>query len=251
LKALLARWGLRQIEGFAPALRRRCKHLWVASEIDRALVSHPSVSVLSNIPFSPNGFPSRSTPTRRDHRVALFVGSYVHTANRSGLVDFVARVWPEIRRRCGDAELRIVGSGGWDRMASELLAPGVEIVGAVDELSREYADASFAVVPVREGAGTKIKVAEALAFGRAVVAYDHAVRGYEPLVGNGLVSVWSDKDMVAACLDLFAHPDRRDELAARGHALARASFSYRGFEREVVESTVRAARQRVLEGSEV
>jgi glycosyltransferase involved in cell wall biosynthesis len=126
-------------------------------------------------------------------------------------------------------------------MTDVLGKPGVEVVGAVEDLTPEYDQASFAVVPIKEGAGTKIKVAEALAFGRAVIAYQHSVRGYELVLGKGLLSASNDEEMVAACLELFAAPDRRDAMAIQGHAIACASFSYARFQHEVVETTRRVA----------
>lgn len=224
LERLLLRSRLRQMERFLPGLRRSCRHVFTASEPDLGVVDHPSVSLLPNIPFEP---PDPHQPLEDpDLGAVLFMGTFQHRANRDGLHHFLATAWPQVRLKRPDSRLRIVGSGGWESMRHVLESvDGVTVVGKVADVASEYRAASIAVAPLFEGGGTKIKVLEALAYGRAVVATPHSARGLEALVGNGMVVAQDDANFVQACIDLLADAGRRREVAERGRMLVAQRFS--------------------------
>jgi glycosyltransferase involved in cell wall biosynthesis len=162
--------------------------------------------------------------------VVLFVGSHAHRVNREGVLDFVKRCWPAIRARVPHASFRIVGSAGWEaeRDGLEKIA-GVRVVGTVERLDEEYASAACCVVPVFEGSGTKIKVLEALLFGRPVVAAAHSTRGYDELVGKGLIRVEDDSQMIEACAGLLGEPSSRTSIASAGQRFVREHYSFDAF----------------------
>ena len=85
--------------------------------------------------------------------------------------DVLLAAWPEIRRRCPDARLAVVGDG--DRLAAARSAalPGVSCVGAATDVRPWLAAADVAVFPSR-WEGLSLTVLEAFAMGRAVVASD-------------------------------------------------------------------------------
>ena len=189
LKRLVLGHQARQTARVVERLHARCRHLFIASDADRRFVEHPSISVLANIPLLDGGSLARApVDAGSDDPVVLFVGSRTHRVNQEGLLRFVASCWPGISARLPAARLRVVGSGGWEELREMLeKTPGVTVVGRVDEVVGEYAKAALCVVPLFEGSGTKIKVLEALAHGRPVVVASHSARGYEPLVGQGIV----------------------------------------------------------------
>ena len=117
-------------------------------------------------------------------------------------------------------------------------APGVQAVGFVDELGAAYAECRFAVVPLLSGAGTNIKVMEALRFGRACVLTEFSHRGFgktlhhdeEVLVAAG------DDAFVAACVELLDSPERCQTLARQGRSAVARHYSFAAFSRTVADS---------------
>src|SRR5581483_6831868 len=99
------------------------------------------------------------------HGGLLFVGSLNSRFNREGLEWFLDLVWPLIRRHLPTATLTVAGSG-----AALGLPAGVEQVGYVEDLSVLYASALLCIAPLRSGAGTRLKVLEAMGQGRATVS---------------------------------------------------------------------------------
>lgn len=224
------------------AMRRllpRAQHLWVVSDDDLAGIDHPSVSIVPNIPIRQAAHPES---TRAAPPTVLFVGT-VFRPNIVGLEGFLEQAWPHILASCPDAQLRVVGSGPWQKALPVLAtARNVTLLGRVDDIEAEYRRAAIAIAPVFDGAGTKIKVLEALALGRAVVAASHAVYGFTDDVKR---ACWVADDlhgMAEGCIALLSDPDERDRRAREGFRAVTATYS-----REAVETEVLRTVDRVLE----
>jgi glycosyltransferase involved in cell wall biosynthesis len=132
------------------------------------------------------------TEIKPTEKFALFVGG-VFYANQAGISWFVKNVTPRIRiKTC------IVGRG-FEDFKEELECEGkVEVVGAVESLTRWYLNAHFVVAPIFDGSGMKTKVAEALMFGKKIIGTPEAFTGYEEIADRaGRVCVSAD-DFVAA-----------------------------------------------------
>jgi glycosyltransferase involved in cell wall biosynthesis len=106
--------------------------------------------------------------------IVTFVGPATYDANRRAVDHLVRRIWPLVRDAFPDVELRLVGKG-WEEVARS--TPGGSDVGWVDDLAAEVGQASVAVAPLLDGGGTKIKVLEAMAAARPVVATPVAAEG--------------------------------------------------------------------------
>lgn len=242
----VAKRHLTQMREILGELHPRFAHLWIVSESDRAAVRHDSVSVLPNLPYAfADGVPDAlGAPT--DNHTVMVIASWNHGPNVSGLARFLHSVWPGVRERVPEAILRVIGGGmSHERREAWSRCEGVEIIGRVDDLVGEYEKASICVSPVYEGGGTKIKVLESLAYGRAIVVSGHSHRGYEDVLqdGDALLAPDSDEAFADACVQLLQDPARREALAHRGHALVREHFSFAAFE-SVVHAGLRSSIRR-------
>lgn len=103
----------------------------------------------------------------------LFIGS-LFFANYNGIKWFINNVMPEIK----DKKLVVVGKG-FEAKREELERKNVQIIGEVDDLKKYYREASCLVMPIFEGAGMKVKTAEALMWGKTIYGTTEAFEGYE------------------------------------------------------------------------
>jgi glycosyltransferase involved in cell wall biosynthesis len=90
---------------------------------------------------------------------------------------------------------------------------GIRLRGHVPELAPFLDAASLVVAPLRLGGGMRVKVLEALAAGKAVVASPRAAEGLEIADGREIVFAETDEEFVAAVSGLLADEERRVELA--------------------------------------
>jgi hypothetical protein len=235
------RWHLSQLEQLLPELYRRFDHLWVANPNDAAAIDHPGMSVLPNIPFLTEDQQELPAPT--DHGVIGVIASWKHRPNARGLGRFVEQVWPQVRAESPKARLLVFGGGMPDALGSLLRSyEGVEVVGFVEQAREAYARSAFMIAPVYDGAGTKIKVLEALAYQRAIVTTSHAHEGLENELpdNKALLAGSDDNAMARLCVELIRDPARRDLLALEGYKLVHQHFSPTAV-RKAVEQGIKAA----------
>ncbi len=114
----------------------------------------------------------RSKEPQAPGRCMFVGGSDAH--NVHGLKWFLSCVWPEILARMPAASLHVCGGV---RSGMDADYPNVAFLGHVPDLAREYAAAEVCVVPVLAGSGIKIKLVEALSYGRACVTTPQGLRG--------------------------------------------------------------------------
>ena len=143
------------------------------AERERFAAHNPSTVTI------PNGVEPLGPPQPRDPLPGgeplrlLFVGSLNYEPNRAGLEWFAREVAPLARERLA-IDVEVVGPG---RRGPELA--GVRYLGRVDNLDAAYARADAAVVPLRVGAGSRLKVLEALARGVPLVSTPLGVEGFD------------------------------------------------------------------------
>jgi glycosyltransferase involved in cell wall biosynthesis len=106
----------------------------------------------------------------------LFVGSLSAQMNQDALRHFASAFWPELR---AVARLRVVGSAPSPSISKLCRRLGWELRANVSdaELSEAYADSHFAILPFEYGAGSKLKLFEAIGRGLPVLATPAGVVG--------------------------------------------------------------------------
>jgi hypothetical protein len=112
-----------------------------------------------------------------ESKFCLFVGSNF-SPNLHGILWFINHILPFIEYR-----LLIVGKGITSlvsKVPTHLISK-VEVLDYVPSLDQFYKDCSFVVAPIFYGSGMKVKVAEAIQYGKPIFLTTHAFRGYESL----------------------------------------------------------------------
>jgi glycosyltransferase involved in cell wall biosynthesis len=143
----------------------------------------------------------------------LFVGGFGHLPNVDAAVRLATSIFPRIRPHCPEAILYLVGDKPPPRVM-RLAGDDVIVTGRVDDVTPYLDRAAVVVAPLRLGGGTRVKVLEALASGKAVVASPLAAEGIEAIDGEHLILAGSDEELAKATTRLLADPDARGSLAA-------------------------------------
>lgn len=220
---------LRTLEGTFRRDLERYKAVTLASAADLKHVSGLDATALPNIPFTNEGMGQPALEPARGSKQVLVVATWGYMPNILGLNRFLERVWGQVRAAVPEATLNVVGMNmraqereAWGKV------PGVVLTGFTKDLGAEYAKAACCIAPVYQGGGTKIKVLEALSFGRAVVVTEHAHHGYEDTLPSpsALIRAESDEQMAAGCVRLLKDPNERDRVAMEGYTRVREHFSF-------------------------
>ena len=130
----------------------------------------------------------------------LFVGSNI-LPNQTGLQFLLHSVWPRVRAEVPGATLAVAGTVGQSLGGSEAVSVaslGIELLGVVPSLEGEYARAAVCLVPLLLGTGIKIKLLEALGFGKAVVSTSIGIEGLEAWAAEA-VEIADDGGKLCCC----------------------------------------------------
>jgi glycosyltransferase involved in cell wall biosynthesis len=139
-------------------------------------------------------------------------------------VDWLTQeVWPLVIEIIPDARLRIVGGGGRRTFAN--CGPSVHFVGFVADMSVELSKADFAIVPLRSGSGTRIKILEAWANFIPVVSTTVGAEGLGATSGVDLLLADTAADLADAVFRLTFDHELRDIVVLNGRAKWESQFS--------------------------
>src|SRR6266700_2044978 len=182
-----------------------------------------------------------ATDPAPDGRTVVFFGLLSYFPNIDGVTYFVKEIWPRIAEVHPKARLKIIG-GQAPRSLHALVRPGIELAGFVSDLRPHLAEAAAVVVPLRLGGGTRLKIVEAMAMGKAVVSTTLGAEGIEAIPGRDILI----EDQPAAFADavnrlladpsLAAHMGRSARrVAIDRYAWSAAAQALEGFYREILE----------------
>lgn len=224
------------------ALHARAARLWFSNPDDLSF-SPGNGDLVPNIPFT---LPQRGelSHSPADSKTVLWVGSFGHRVNLEGVDLFLRRAWEPILRSCPAARFRIVGSElpATMRLKWENIS-GVEVVGFAPSLAPHYAEAAITIVPLLDGAGTKIKVLESLGYLRTSVVTRHSVAGFESLLRDGESLRLADtlEGLVEPVVQLLGDPKLRHALESCGRSVVESHFTP-----AVVKESVRSSIERLI-----
>jgi hypothetical protein len=154
--------------------------------------------------------PSSATPPR-----IVFTGSMDWEPNIDAVEYFCEQIWPRILAEFPDAIFQIVGRHPFAKV-QRLASTSVQVTGTVPSVTDYLRDATVVVVPLRIGGGTRLKIYEAMAMGKALVSTSIGAEGLSFQNGRDLLLADDASSFADAILLLLrdAQVRRRIEQAA-------------------------------------
>jgi glycosyltransferase involved in cell wall biosynthesis len=252
-KMLLAQSRAERVKGWldwkkAIALEKRiCRAFdvfFTMSEADEQIVRR--LYGLEKIFVSPNGVDVqayRPPPVDASKPEILFTGLMLYAPNHDGALWFGREIFPLIQREISDAHFTIMGRFPKPEVES-LASAHVTVTGEVPDAQPYFERAAVCVVPLRLGSGTRLKILEAFAMGKAVVSTTLGAEGLEAASGRHLLMEDDPASFAAAVVRLLKDPNLRQQLGQAGRTLAVRRYDWRqigdGIER-AYESAMRPA----------
>jgi glycosyltransferase involved in cell wall biosynthesis len=151
-----------------------------------------------------------------------FLGTFRADFNRDALEHLLTNLWPEIRVRMPQAELVIAGNGYEGPLKQAAQEVGARWLGYVDDLGEYFASIDLLLVPLRFGAGLRIRIMEALAAAVPVIASSVAVANLGLTDGEQYREANAPADVAATVVELLDDPAAARALGARGRDWCRA-----------------------------
>jgi len=187
----------------------------------------------------PNGvdceFFTSAAPAQRTNSL-VFVGTMNWYPNIDAVLFFLREVWPLLKLRIPTLTMDIAGTNPPDSVI-ELgkSLPGVTVHGYVDDVRPMIDSAAVFVCPIRDGGGTKLKILDAFAMKKCVVAHPIACEGINATPGKDIVFATEPAQFAAEIERLLADEPTRLALGVAARELVEREYSFRAIGREFSE----------------
>ena len=205
-----------------PAQVRRFHHVIAVSEQDRQamkwMVDPSRISVvptgvdLKKFQYDPNSKPAGPR--------VVFTGSMDWEANIDGVEYFCKEIWPLVLAKAPEARFQVVGRDPHPRV-KKLASDSVQVTGTVPSIVDYLRDAAVFVIPLRIGGGTRIKIYEGMAMGKATVSTTVGAEGLDVTHGKDIILADDPKAFADSIVKFLQDDNARRSFEAAAAATAR------------------------------
>lgn len=221
----------RKLESYEAQYSPRFDMNIMMSSLDEAALKHIAPDIQTAV--VPNGVDVEYFMPHPDagKPVMIYTGGMNMFANRDAVLYFLREIWPLIRKEIPDAEFFAVGQDPPQELrALAIPNSGIVVTGYVDDVRPLIAQAAVYVVPLRVGGGTRLKVVDAMAQGKAIVSTSLGCEGIDVIADKTILIADAPREFAEKVVHLLRSPTERARLgqAAREMAVTRYAWPIAG-----------------------
>jgi glycosyltransferase involved in cell wall biosynthesis len=200
----------------------------VVSEFDKNYLE--KLCGRDNFVVIPNGvdvryFKPESGEVKRDHLV--WVGGMTGPYNSDAVDFFVEKIWSLIKSKVPGATIDFAGGGPTEKLRKKALEDkSVHVLGFVPDIRPIVQRASVFVAPIRIGSGTKIKILNAMAQAKSVVATTTAAEGIDVTPDKNILIADDPEEFAKKILYLFRNEEMRRKMGEKARELIERKYSW-------------------------
>jgi glycosyltransferase involved in cell wall biosynthesis len=226
-----ARWAYaalewRKVRNWESCAWQRADRVSVCSEHDRevagALCDHVSPSVVPNVIDVDQYVPN---PCGRGQTI-LYVGGMDWLPNRDAARLFASEILPKVRRHVPKAHFLVAGRSPDSAFQAQFAPSDVTFTGTVPDMRPVIAEADVCVVPLRIGSGTRLKILEAAAAGKAIVSTPLGAEGLNLRDGTEIILASGTQAFAGSVAHLLSNPEERYRLGMSARSAVEQRYSF-------------------------
>lgn len=165
----------------------------------------------------------------------LFCGTLSYPHNAEGLLWFHEKIFPLIRKEIPEARLVVIGKNPTEKILELASEPGVSVIGPVPSTQPFYERACITVVPLLNGAGTRIKILESMSFARPVVSTSVGAEGLDVTDGKDILIADRPELFATKCVELLKDAKKNVRIGREGYELVKSKYDQRVFHKRMEE----------------
>ena len=227
---LLERIEAVKMKRYEKKVLRRFDRLLAVSKHDKDIIS--GMGVGRPVDEIPNGVdtehfvPSKKGGLERPYSM-IFTGAMGYSANIRAVLFFAHSIFPAIKKEYPDATFKTVGRDPSEEVRRLSRTDGIEVTGFVEDVRPHVLEASVFVVPLQVGGGTRIKVLEAMAMGKAIVSTSIGAEGVDAKPESEILLADDCNDFARSVSRLFEDERLREEISRAARAKAVEKYDWR------------------------
>ncbi len=157
--------------------------------------------------------------------VLLFVGALDYLPNQDAAIYICNEILPVIRNSFPDTRVLIVGRKPSQEILN-LACGSVEVWGDVPSVEPFYERASLAIVPLRAGSGSRLKILEAMALGKPVISTSKGAEGLQIEPGKDFMVAEDTAGFAESVSKLLSNPELYDEISANARKTVEEKYDW-------------------------
>ncbi len=157
----------------------------------------------------------------------VFAGGMNWFPNKDAILYFLKEIWPLLKKKIADVSFTSIGSHPPKEIVNLVKKEKIEVLGFVEDVRPYLARAAAYIVPLRAGGGTRLKILDAFACGKAVISTSIGCEGLEVtperniLIGDSPIEF--AKQIIKVCND----GDLMKSLGREGRKLVEEKYSWK------------------------
>ncbi|MCG9126489.1 glycosyltransferase [Candidatus Poribacteria bacterium] len=164
----------------------------------------------------------------------IYIGSMDWFPNEDAVTFFSKEVLPIIQKSVPDVRFTIVGGNPSERILQLAKEEAIEVTGRVPEIKPYFAKATIFVVPLRIGSGTRLKILEALAMGKAVVSTTVGAEGLSLQNREEIIIADEPVNFAEEVVRLLTIPSLRNEIGKNGRKKVEQEYDWRNIAEKLI-----------------
>jgi glycosyltransferase involved in cell wall biosynthesis len=228
LKRLFLIYQARKMKKYEEKVIRGFNAILATQEAEKDIICNllPSnqyyVDIRPNIVDTEYFYPFYREPS---YKQMIFVGAMTYYPNVEAMLYFCNEILPLIRTSLPDIKLLIIGKDPPRSILRLGDDPQIKVIGYVPDVRPYIAESCVYISPLLSGSGIKVKIMEALAMGKAIVATPIAVEGIGVKNGQHVLIASNPEEFANCVVMLFKDPQLRRMLEINARQFAEESFS--------------------------
>lgn len=178
-----------------------------------------------------------------DANGVVFVGGYSWYPNRDAMEHFADDILPVLRELNSDVTATWVGRAP-EAVVSQFASRGVRLTGYVDDIRPHVGEPACYIVPLRVGGGSRLKILDAWAMGKAVVSTAVGCEGLDARDGENILIRDTSVGFAEAVQEVLSNSDLRRRLGREARRTAETVYDW-----QVLGASVHSAYEAVRNGA--
>lgn len=205
------------------------EHCIVVSEDDRQHLQN--LCSFDNFVVIPNGvdtdyFKPSAEKVREKH--LIWVGGMTGPYNSDAVDYFLDQIWPIVKDEMPDVTIDFVGSSPTKKLQKKAsIDNNIKVIGFIEDIRPLVQRASVFVAPIRSGSGTKIKVLNAMAQAKTIVATTVAAEGIEIADGESILLADDPIEFARKILFLLRNREIAESIGQKARSIIENKYSWK------------------------
>jgi polysaccharide biosynthesis protein PslH len=222
-------WEWQRMDAAERRYLRLADHVLAVSEADgQAFAPFVASGKLTVVPTGVDIEYFHVTTAEETANSLVFTGSMDWLPNEDAILYFAESILPLIKEQCPEVSLQVVGrSPSAKLLALAQTEPSIRLTGWVEDVRPFVAQGSVCIVPLRIGGGTRLKIFEAMAMGKAVVSTSVGAEGLPVRAEENIILADTERDFASSVIALLRNANERRRLGASARTLVEEKYSWR------------------------